>query len=57
MINAAPEGLTRRAMLAAGGSLCIAFSLGPQGAAAQEPGAQGPKTDGSTETLSPPCHK
>ncbi|HWI78834.1 MAG TPA: molybdopterin cofactor-binding domain-containing protein [Ramlibacter sp.] len=46
MANAAPEGLTRRAMLAAGGSLVVAFSLRPDHVIAQEPGTQGPKNDG-----------
>ena len=45
MRSAAPEGLTRRAVLAAGGSLVVAFSLRPHGVDAQEPGAQGPKSD------------
>jgi nicotinate dehydrogenase subunit B len=47
MRSAAPEGLTRRALLAAGGSLVLAFSLRPQGVVAQEEsGAQGKKNDG-----------
>ena len=46
MASAAPEGLTRRALLAAGGSLVVAFSLRPHGASAQEPGTQSPKADG-----------
>jgi nicotinate dehydrogenase subunit B len=46
MASAAPEGLTRRTLLAAGGSLVVAFSLRPRAVAAQEPGAQGPKNDG-----------
>ena len=48
MNNAAREGLTRRALLAAGGSLVVAFSLRPQDTTAQEPGAQGPKSEGPT---------
>ena len=47
MDSVAPDGLTRRALLAGGGSLVVAFSLRPDGVVAQEPGAQAPKTGGS----------
>ncbi|MDB5880222.1 MAG: aldehyde dehydrogenase, partial [Ramlibacter sp.] len=46
MASAAHKGLTRRALLAGSGSLVLAFSLRPEGVVAQEPGAQGPKTEG-----------
>jgi CO/xanthine dehydrogenase Mo-binding subunit len=46
MASAAPDGLTRRAMLAAGGSLVVSFSLRPGGVIAQEPGAQGSRNSG-----------
>lgn len=49
MASTAPEGLTRRAMLAAGGSLVVAFSLRPQGVTAQEKKTEGPKLPGSLE--------
>jgi nicotinate dehydrogenase subunit B len=39
-------GFTRRAVLAGTGSLVIAFALRPAQLLAQEPGAQGPKTNG-----------
>jgi nicotinate dehydrogenase subunit B len=40
------SGLTRRAVLAGTGSLVVAFALRPAPLLAQEPGSQGPKTDG-----------
>jgi len=54
MDNAAPEGLTRRGVLAAGGSLVITFYLRPAGVGAQESGTQGaasgePKLPGSLD--------
>jgi len=45
MASAVHDGLTRRALLAGGGSLVVAFSLRPDAVTAQEPGAQGPKSD------------
>jgi CO/xanthine dehydrogenase Mo-binding subunit len=43
---AAHGGLTRRALLATGGSLVITFSLHPASVQAQEPGTTGPRADG-----------
>src|SRR5690349_25133205 len=54
MDKVASEGLTRRAVLAAGGSLVVAVNLRPAGVGAQESGTQGaaggaPKLPGSLE--------
>jgi nicotinate dehydrogenase subunit B len=48
MGNATPDlALKRRALLAGGGSLVVAFTLWPSLLGAQEPGTQGPRTEGS----------
>jgi nicotinate dehydrogenase subunit B len=53
MASAAPEGLTRRTLLVAGGSLVVAIAwparLEAQEPGAQAPGKQGPKLPGSLE--------
>jgi CO/xanthine dehydrogenase Mo-binding subunit len=46
MASAVHNGLTRRTLLATGGSLVVAFSLRPAGVGAQEPDTRGPNTGG-----------